>query len=140
MRPGLVEDPEPGVPRHGCLYHATEAMDACFFRHGVVPRLSDTQQAMVRFQLGSLAGVPVTCFPTSPCARFDAKAFLVLPLAPSHCPPPLAGVAVRFWPPSTLLGRRGSAAESAILRYFGRAEPVHERDGEGPRHRDTTQE
>ena len=69
-----VEDPEPGVPRHGCQYHETEAMDACFFRHGVVPRLSDTKQAMVRSQAGSLAGAPFTCFPTPPLTRFDAKA------------------------------------------------------------------
>ena len=40
-----VEDGEPGVPLHGWQYFATQAVDDCFFRHGVVPRLTDTQQA-----------------------------------------------------------------------------------------------
>ena len=43
LRPGVpAEDPEPGVPRHGWQFHAAQAMDDCFFRHGVVPRLTDT--------------------------------------------------------------------------------------------------
>ena len=40
LRPGVpAEDPEPGVPRHGWQFHAGQAMDDCFFRHRVVPRL-----------------------------------------------------------------------------------------------------
>ena len=49
-----------------------------FFQHGFVPRLTDTQQAMVRSHSGPMAGVPLVAFPTSPLFRFDASAFRAL--------------------------------------------------------------
>ena len=130
LRPGVpAEDPEPGVPRHGWQFHAAQAMDDCFFRYGVVPRLADTQQAMVRSQSGPLAGVPFTSLPTSPLTRFDAQVFRVLLLRRLWRPLPLSASACRCGRPlddlghhrsacatSGVLGRRGSALESAAAR------------------------
>ena len=129
LRPGVpAEDPEPGVPRHGWQFHAA-AMDDCFFRYGVVPRVTDTQQAMVRSQSGPLAGVPFTSLPTSPLTRFDAQVFRVLLLRRLWRPLPLSASACRCGRPlddlghhrsacatSGVLGRRGFALESAAAR------------------------
>ena len=65
------------------------AVEDCFFRHGFVPHLSDTQLAMIRSQSGPMAGVPLLAFPTSPLFRFDASAFRALLLR-------------RLWRPSSL--------------------------------------
>ena len=80
LRPGqpqeVWEDAEPGVPRHGWQFFASQAVEECF--HGVAPRLSDTQQALVRSQCGLLAAVPFTCCPASSLTRFDAHVFRVM--------------------------------------------------------------
>ena len=100
LRPGVpVEDPEPRVPRHGWQFHAAQAMDDCFFRHAVVPRLSDTQQAMVRSQSGPLAGVPFTCLPTH--IAFDShrrSGFPGVVASPPLAPSPIVRLRLPVWP------------------------------------------
>ena len=114
LRPGVpAEDPEPGVPRHGWQFHAAQAMDDCFFRHGVVPRLTNTQQAMVRSQSGPLAGVPFTSLPTSPLTRFDAQVFRVLLLRRLWRPLPLSASACRCGRPLDDLGHHRSACATS---------------------------
>ena len=127
LRPGVpVEDPEPGVPRHGWQFHAAQATDDCFFRHEVVPRLTDTQQAMVRSQSGPLPGVPFTCLPTSPLTRFDAQVFRVLLLRRLWRPLPLSASACRCGRPLDDLGHHRSVCDvgsfgSEHLRVLRRA-------------------
>ena len=86
--------------RHGrvrsrvCLAtDGSQAVEECFFIHGVAPRLTDTQQALVRSQCGPLAAVPFTCCPTSSLTRSAASGALSL------CP--FAGVAVHSTPLAT---------------------------------------
>ena len=130
LRPNRPEgDGEPGVPRHGWQFFASQAVEDCFFRHGFAPRLTDTQQAMVRSQSGPMAGVPLLAFPTSPLFRFDASAFRALLLRRLWRPLPLSSSACRCGRPldafghhrsacavSGVLGRRGFALESAAAR------------------------
>ena len=66
-----------GAPRHGWQFFASQAVDECFFLHGVVPRLTDTQQALVRSQCGPPTTIPFTSCPTSTLTRFDAHVFQV---------------------------------------------------------------
>ena len=119
---------EPGVPRHGWQFFASQAVEECFFIHGVAPRLTDTQQALVRSQCGPLAAVPFTCCPTSSLTRFDAHVFRVL-LLRLWRPLPLSSSVCRCGRPldafghhrsacavSGVLGRRGFALESAAAR------------------------
>ena len=85
------------VPRHGWQFHAAQAMDDCFFKHRVVPRLTDTQQAMVRSQSGPLASAPFTSLPTSPLTlKFSAFCCFAASGALSCCPLLPAGVAVHL--------------------------------------------
>ena len=91
LRPGQPQEAregaEPGVPRHGWQFFASQVVEECFFIHGVAPRLTDTQQALVRSQCGPLAAIPFTCCPTSSLTRFDAHVFRVLLLRRlSLCP------------------------------------------------------
>ena len=133
LRPGQPQEAwegaEPGVPRHGWQFFASQAVEECFFIHGVAPRLTDTQQALVRSQCGPLAAVPFTCCPTSSLTRFDAHVFRVLLLRRLWRPLPLSSSVCRCGRPldafghhqsacavSGVLGRRGFALESAAAR------------------------
>ena len=125
FRPGQPQEAwegaEPGVP--------SQAVEECFFIHGVAPRLTDTQQALVRSQCGPLAAVPFTCCPTSSLTRFDTNVFRVLLLRRFWRPLPLSSSVCRCGRPlhafghhrsacavSGVLGRRGFALESAAAR------------------------
>ena len=122
------------IPSQVCRSSQAKQFEDCFFRHGVVPRLSNSQQAMIRSQSGPLAGVPFVAFPTSPLFRFDASAFRVLLLRRFWRPLsvfvrlPVWPSTRRPWPPavacavSGVLGRRGFALESAAARLWWKQE------------------
>ena len=67
LRPSVPVEDSAAVPRHGWHFRGAQAMDDC--RHGMVPRLCDTQQALGRSKSGPLTGVPFTCFTSSPLTR-----------------------------------------------------------------------
>ena len=90
LRPAQWEIMEPGQPRHGWQKVATEPVHGHHITSAVWPWLSVSEKALLRSQGGPLAGIPFTCFPTSPQARFDSSVFRVLllrriwqPLPPS---------------------------------------------------------
>ena len=88
--PDQWEIMEPGQPRHGWQKVATEPVHGHHITSAVWPWLSVSEKALLRSQGGPLAGIPFTCFTTSPQARFDSSVFRVLllrrlwqPLPPS---------------------------------------------------------
>ena len=108
------------MPCHGWQQAATDGVHSHLLDSQVRPRLSATEQALLRSQGGPLSGVEFSCFPTSALARVDSTQFRVLLLR-------------RLWlpfPPSSrnfrcgrlldvlghVMGRRGLALESAAAR------------------------
>ena len=128
LRPNRPEEVvEPGVPRHGWQFFASQAVEDCFFQHGFVPRLTDTQQAMIRSQSGPMAGVPLVAFPHVTSVQVRCVCVSCAPPPPPLVPPPSVfvrlGVAVHAFghhrsacAVSGVLGRRGFALESAAAR------------------------
>ena len=132
LRPGQPQEAwkgaERSVPRHGWQFFASQAVEECFFIHGVAPR--DRHSAGVsEVSLRPLAAVQFTCCPTSSLTRFDAHVFRVLLLRRLWRPLPLSSSVCRCGRPldafghhrsacavSGVLGRRGFALESAAAR------------------------
>ena len=106
-----VKDHQIGMPGDGWPHtHLVET--------SVRPRLSATEQAMLRSQGGPLSGVPFSCFPTSALSRFDPSQFRVLMLRRLWLPLPPSSRNCRCrrlldvpWPPP-----RGFALESTAAR------------------------
>ena len=67
------------MPGDGWQQAATDAVHTHLVETSVRPRLSATEQAMLRSE-GPLSGVPFSCFPTSALSGFDASQFRVLML------------------------------------------------------------
>ena len=108
---------------------ATDAVHSHLVESQVRPRVSATDQGLLRSQGGPLSGVPFSYFPTSALARFDSTQFRVmllrrlwLPLPPSsrncQCGRLLdvLGDHRAACAEAGVLGRRGFALESAAAR------------------------
>ena len=91
------EDQQLGMLGHGWQQLATDAVHAHLVETQIRPRLSATEQAMLRSQSGPMSGVPFAWFPTSALSRFDSSQFVSCSSVVSFSfPPPhaTAGVAV----------------------------------------------
>ena len=88
-------------------------VEDCFFRHGFAPRLTDTQQAMVRSQSGPMAGVPLLAFPHITFVQVRRVCVSCAPPPPPLAPPsvfvrlPVWPSTRRLWPSVGLRGFRG---------------------------------
>ena len=100
---------------------------SCFFIHGVAPRLTDTQQALVRSQCGPLAAIPFTCCPTSLTDPFRRARFPGVSSPPPLAPSPSVLVRLPVWPSTRHLWPPPICARSFIGARFC----VGERGGSG---------
>ena len=73
-----VEDREPGVPRQGWQHATAIRIESSFRTEILMPRMSPVEQALLRSQSGSCAGVAFSVCPSSPLTRIDSALFRVL--------------------------------------------------------------
>ena len=125
-----LDDVAPSIPKHGWQHKTAQKADDFFMSTSVWPRLHESSRALLRSQGGPLSGLPFTCCPTSFHNRFEAQLFRVLllfrrlwlPLPPTsrscRCGRPLDALGHHrtACPTVGVLGRRGSALESAAAR------------------------
>ena len=115
-----VEDHQIGMPGDGWQQAATDAVHTHLVETSVRPRLSATEQAMLRSQGGPLSGVPFSCFPTSALSRFDASQFRVLMLRRLWLPLPPSSRNFRCGRLLDVLGHhRAACAEAGVLGRRG---------------------
>ena len=115
-----VEDHQIGMPGDGWQQAATDAVHTHLVETSVRPRLSATEQAMLRSQGGPLSGVPYSCFPTSALPRFDASQFRVLMLRRLWLPLPPSSRNCRCGRLLDVLGHhRAACAEAGVLGRRG---------------------
>ena len=121
------EDPE--VPVHGWQFFAALTVEHCFRDTVVWPRLSPTDEALLRSQSGPMSGLPFSSVPSSPHSRFPSHLFRVLLLRRLWLPLPLSSRTCQCGRPldvfghhravcsrSGVLGSRGFSVESAAAR------------------------
>ena len=124
-----LDELDPGVPSHGWQFFAALSVEHHFRSRSVWPRLSPTEQALLRSQSGPMAELPFSAFPTSSLSRFPPQLFRVLLLRRLWFPLPLASCTCRCGRPldvrghhraacsrAGVLGSRGFSVESAAAR------------------------
>ena len=96
---------DPCTPGHGWQFFAAQSMEVRFKEVVVWPRLSPTEQALMRSQSGPMAGLPFSCIPSSNLFVFTPEVFRVLffrrvwlPLPPWLSQLPLWPSFRRPWP------------------------------------------
>ena len=117
------DDSEPGDFRHG-WQHETSSRVKRQHREVLLPRLTDSERAMLRSQSGPLAGVPLSTTPSHSLNRFP---LVPGPLAPPLAPPsPSICTSVSVWPTTELhVPQRGCCGASQWrVQVFGFAEKL----------------
>ena len=117
-----LDEVDPGVPSHGWQFFAALSVEHHFRSHSVWPRLTPTEQALLRSQSGPKAGLPFSSIPTSSLSRFPPQLFHVLLLRRLWLPLPLASRTCRCGRLLDVLGHHRAACSRAGLlgsRGFG---------------------
>ena len=123
------EDREPGGFQHGWQHEAASRVERHFRDRNLMPRLAEHEMALLRSQSGPYAGMALSVAPASFLTRIDSALFRVLLLRRLRLPLPLSFRLSRCGRPldssghhraacsrAGVLGRRGSAVESAAAR------------------------
>ena len=117
-----LDELDPGVPSHGWQFFAALSVEHHFRSHSVWPRLTPTEQALLRSQSGPMAGLPFSSIPTSSLSRFPPQLFRVLLLrrllasfAPCFSHLPVWPSTRRPWPPPCSVFEGRGAGESRFL-------------------------
>ena len=129
-RPAMREpdDFEPGTAGHGWQHEASSRVEREHRERWIMPRLADSEKAMLRSQSGPGAGLALSATPSNYSCRIAPHLFRVL-LLRLRLPLPLVSRTCRCGRPTDVLGhhraacaragvlgRRGFALESAAAR------------------------
>ena len=115
-----ADEEDPGVPVHGWQFFAALTVEQCFRDTVVWPRFSPTDEALLRSQSGPMSGLPFSCFPSSPCARFPSHLFRVLLLRRLWLPLPLSSRTCLCGRPLDVFGHhRAACSRSGVLGSRG---------------------
>ena len=104
---------EPGPVIHGWHFFAAQTVETRFRNTVVWPRLSLSEQALLRSQSGPMAGLPFSCVPSSHLFELNAQVFRVLLLRRLWLPLPLASCSCRCGRPLDVLGHHRAACSRA---------------------------
>ena len=109
-----LDEVDPGVPTHGWQFFAAQAVEQRYKTVVVWPRLSPTEQALLRSQSGPCRSCPSLLFlPSSPPTRFAPQLFRVLLLRRLWLALPLASRTCRCGRPLDVLGHHRAACSRA---------------------------
>ena len=108
-----LDEVDPGVPTHGWQFFAAQAVEQRYRTDVVWPRLSTTEQALLRSQLGPMSGLPFSSVPSSPPTRFAPQLFRVLLLRRLWLALPFSSRTCRCGRPLDVLGHHRAACSRA---------------------------